>query len=118
MHTTRLIIVPLAAAALAAPAAASAQPVDLRSPDARDAAPTSSLAGTTSQDLRGPDARDAAGPGVIHSAPRPIAVASPTPSSPSGDATPWLTVALGGTAAGAVAAAGFTYRRRRSLSVR
>jgi hypothetical protein len=143
MNSTRILrstSVALAAAALAAPAA-GAQPTDLRSPDARDAAPTSSLAGTTSQDLRTPDARDAArtsslagttsqdlrtpdardaaGPGVIHSAPQPVsAVPTPAPSSP-GDATPWLTLALGGAAAGAVAGGTYRWRRsRRVLSVR
>jgi hypothetical protein len=42
---------------------ANAQSQDLRSPDARDASATSSVAGTTSgarQDLRSPDSRDAA----------------------------------------------------------
>lgn len=51
---------------------ANAQSQDLRSPDARDAAHTSTLVGTTSesvQDLRSPDARDAAesrAPVVVH----------------------------------------------------
>ena len=48
-------------------AAAPVVKQDLRSPDARDAAVTSSLAGTSNatQDLRSPDARDAASSSVV-----------------------------------------------------
>ena len=52
---TRAAALGLALAGLAVPVA-NAQPQDLRSPDARDAAP----AVRPPQDLRGPDARDAA----------------------------------------------------------
>jgi hypothetical protein len=59
MRTTREIITAgVAAIALAAPAVAGAQHIDLRSPDARDAAQKSLR--PHGIDLRTPDARDAA----------------------------------------------------------
>jgi len=78
------------ACALTGPAG-TALAQDLRSLDARKAAPTSSLAGTTSpkQDLRSPDARDAAiprrkainapGATAVDSATRPAPRALPDP---------------------------------------
>jgi hypothetical protein len=67
--THRIIVAVAIACSLAVPSASLAQQ-DLRNPDSRDAATTSSLAGTASprpfsfvaptQELRSPDARDAA----------------------------------------------------------
>jgi hypothetical protein len=94
---------------------------DLRSPDTRDAARTSSLAGTTepAQDLRSPDARDAA-EGRLPGQPNwpgnelPLAPES-LPTAPSDD-VPWLPIAL----SLAVVAAGVTHvyrlRLRRRLA--
>jgi hypothetical protein len=114
----RILRIAIACALLATAmsTAASARPLqDLRSPDARDAAQTSSLAGTishTRQDLRSPDSRDAARAEEIALAqerydasyrePEPPVVAqSPAPS----DDSPWLPVALFVAAAFAVIAA-------------
>jgi hypothetical protein len=72
---------------------------DFRSPDTRDAARTSSLAGTVepAQDLRSPDARDAA-EGLLPGQPSwPGHFLQPAqdsqPAAPS-DETPWLPIAL------------------------
>jgi hypothetical protein len=87
---------------------------DFRSPDTRDAARTSSLAGTYQprQDLRSPDARDAAegrlpGQPNWHTSQTVIPQAHP-PASPAD--TPWLPIAL---FVAAVAAAGAHLRRLR-----
>jgi hypothetical protein len=71
----------VAAAALAAPAAAIAVPIDLRSPDARDAA----LATVASQDLRSPDARDAARSDEITPLARPSGVRVGRAEAPTTD---------------------------------
>jgi hypothetical protein len=115
MTITSTLAVALAAATIAAPA--SAQPADsndpvarspvtqdLRSADARDAARTSSLAGTTApkQDLRSPDARDAAadqppvnapGAPAVDSGTRPAP--SPAPVPAGGDRIDWAPIGLG-----------------------
>jgi hypothetical protein len=86
---------------------------DLRSPDTRDAARTSSLAGTTepAQDLRSPDARDAAEgllPGQPNWPGHYLAPDAPElPATPSDD-MPWLLIAL----AFAVVLAGATHLYR------
>ena len=120
MTITRKIAAAVTAAAIVAPGAAQAKPVDtdfwrtqasavqqdLRSPDARDAARTSSLAGTTSagQDLRSPDARDAAiqrrkaidapGATTVDSQSRPGPAPVPAPAS-DGDGIDWAPIGLG-----------------------
>jgi hypothetical protein len=117
--TRKIAAAAVAAAAIVAPGAAQAQPADghaplaraaaaqdLRSPDARDAARTSSLAGTTSpkQDLRSPDARDAAiprrraidAPGATavdsQSRPGPAPVSAP---ASDGDGVDWEPIGIG-----------------------
>lgn len=63
-----ILALPATSAAYVAPAgAATPPPVDLRSPDTRDAARAISTASTV--DLRSPDARDATGGNVSASAP-------------------------------------------------
>ena len=94
---TRPAALGLTLAALAAPTAA-AQPIDLRSPDARDAARTSRLAGTTStpsQDLRSPDTRDYADGRGTFNAPEVTVVklAQPAPASDGG--IDWGDVGIG-----------------------
>jgi len=95
---TRPAALGLTLAALAAPTAAAQQ--DLRSPDARDAARTSSLAGTTStprQDLRPPDTRDYAEGRGTFNAPEVTVVklAQPAPA-PAGDGgIDWGDVGIG-----------------------
>jgi hypothetical protein len=74
---------------------------NLVSPDARDAARTSSLAGTTDQiDLRSPDARDAADGRGTWSAPRVTVVKAPQ-STGTSSGFDWGDAGIG---AGAVAA--------------
>ena len=112
---------------------------DLRSPDARDAASTSSLAGTTSttpqQDLRSPDARDAASSSTAavphldlrNPDARALAIAraqeryyssyaeplaSPAPPAPADGDTPWLPIGLAIAATLAIVAAGGAHFRR------
>jgi hypothetical protein len=119
-----------AARLIDAPVDAAATPrQDLRSPDTRDASPTSSLAGTTSetapQDLRSPDARDAALAEHIARAmeryyssygePEPLA--PPAPTAPTGGDTPWLPIGIAIAAILATVAAGgaqLRIRRRRT----
>ena len=91
--------------AVAMTGAATALPNDLSSPDARDAALTSSFAGTTTpvtpwQDLRSPDARDAARNESALAQERYYSsygdakpLARPQSPSPSDD-THWLPIAL------------------------
>ncbi len=97
---TRSTAVGLAIAAFAAPTALAdphaadtharaeaAQKQDLRSPDTRDAARTSSLAGTTStprQDLRSPDTRDDSEGRGTHTAPNVMIVKVPEPAPADG----------------------------------
>jgi hypothetical protein len=93
---TRPAALGLIVAALAAPTAAAQQ--DLRSPDARDAARTSSSAGTTStprQDLRAPDTRDYADGRGTFNAPEVTVVklAQPTPAADGG--IDWGDVGIG-----------------------
>jgi hypothetical protein len=96
---TRPAALGLTVAALAAPTAV-AQPLDLRSPDARDAARTGSLAGTTStprQDLRSPDTRDYAEGRGTFNAPEVtiVKLAQPAPA-PAGDGgIDWGDVGIG-----------------------
>jgi hypothetical protein len=103
--------------AVAAPAA-MAQPVDLRSPDAQDAA----AAVQPAQDLRSPDAQDfAAGRQIVASTPVQVAQAPSEAPAPSG--FDWGDAALGAGGALAVAllAVGGTValmRRRRVTSTR
>jgi hypothetical protein len=73
---TRTATLGLAVAAVAAPTAAARPPVDLRSPDAVDAA----NAAQVRQDLRSPDAVDAAAGRGTFSAPR-VTVVKVTPPS-------------------------------------
>lgn len=93
---TRHAALGLTLAALAAPTAA-AQPIDYR-PDARHAASTSSLAGTTStprHDLRSPDTRDYAEGRGTFNAPEVTVVklAQPAPASDGG--IDWRDVGIG-----------------------
>jgi hypothetical protein len=90
--------------------AAAADPQDLRSPDARDAAnrsqsPTSSPAGTKSrsQDLRSPDTRDVAG-GREFPAPPTVITLKPVPDrEPVASGFDWVAAAAGvGTALGLI----------------
>lgn len=103
--------------AVAAPAA-MAQPADLRSPDAQDAAAVVQQA----QDLRSPDAQDfAVGRQIVASTPVQVAKApSETPARPGFD---WGDAALGAGGALAVALLGVggtlaLMRRRRVTSTR
>jgi hypothetical protein len=81
---TRCAALGLTLAALGAPTAIAQQ--DLRSPDARDAARTSSLAETSkpSQDLRSPDTRDAAEGRGTFNAPKVTVVKVWEPSAANG----------------------------------
>jgi hypothetical protein len=103
--------------AAAAPAA-MAQPADLRSPDAQDAA----TAVQPGQDLRTPDAQDvAAGRQIVAST--PVQVAKATNDGPTASGFDWGDAALGagGALAIALAGAGGTValvRRRRVTSTR
>ena len=88
---------------------------DLRSPDTRDAARTSSLAGTTepAQDLRSPDARDAAEgrlPGQPNWPGNSLPDAPVVPMAPPSEDTPWLPIAL--SFALVLTGAGHLYRLR------
>ena len=75
--------------AVAAPAAV-AQPVDLRSPDARDAA----AAAQQQTDLRSPDARDfAAGRRIVAST--PVQVAKAPGATPAASGFDWGDAAVG-----------------------
>jgi hypothetical protein len=97
---------------------------DLRSPDARDAARTSSDA-EPRQDLRGPDAREAARAAETSRAweryytrylePQPPA---PAPSPAPADDTPWLPIALSIAAALAAVGASTVHVRRRRRTAR
>jgi hypothetical protein len=110
----------LLVSAISGPAAARPQQ-DLRSPDARDAGRTSSLAGTTStprQNLRSPDARDveiALAQERYYSSygePEPLTLPqSPIPS----DDTPWLPIALSIASALVIVAASAIQLRRLRL---
>ena len=101
--------------AVAAPAA-MAQPADLRSPDARDAA----AAAQPAQDLRSPDAQDfAAGRQIVAST--PVQVGQAPNEGPTASGFDWGDAALGagGALAIALAGAGGTValvRRRRVTS--
>jgi hypothetical protein len=115
MLTTRTILTAGAAAiALAAPSAAGAQNVDLRSPDAVDAGQTPRPAPRI--DLRSPDARDAA---TRAPATAPIAVVpAAAQPSPDDDGFGWGDAGIG--AAGMLGVIGIvtgvgvlTIRRRR-----
>jgi hypothetical protein len=93
---TRTAGLAVAISALAVPGAL-ADGLDLVGPDARDAAPTSSLAGSTStspQDFRGPDAIDAASGRGTLSAPQVtvLKVSAPAPRSTGID---WTDVGIG-----------------------
>jgi hypothetical protein len=79
---TRTATLGLAVAAVAAPTAAARPPVDLRSPDAVDAA----NAAQVRQDLRSPDAVDAAAGRGTFSAPRVtvVKVTQPSQAGPGG----------------------------------
>lgn len=103
--------------AVAAPAAI-AQPVDLRSPDAQDAA----TAAQPAQDLRTPDAQDfAAGRQIVAST--PVRVGQAPSEAPAASGFDWGDAALGagGALTIALAGAGGTValmRRRRVTSTR
>ena len=107
---TRIAALALVLGAVAAPTA-TARPADmaggsaiaeqrqdLRNPDRREPAPTSSLAGTTairpSQDLRSPDAVDAAAGRGTFSAPDVVVVPRPEPR-PVVDGIDWRDVGIG-----------------------
>jgi hypothetical protein len=95
-HLTRSAALALTLAALAAPTAAAQD--DLRSPDARDAARTSSLAGTTAtsaRDLRTPDARDAASGRGAFSAPEVTVIKVPQASPSPAGGIDWVDVGIG-----------------------
>ena len=94
MTTKQQLATALTAAALGvAPAAALAQPQDLRSPDTRDAAAAQTQSpAPPSQDLRSPDARDNA---VGYSPSLPPEPVTASVSSPSGDGFDWVSAALG-----------------------
>jgi hypothetical protein len=96
---TRPAALALTLVALAAPAAV-AKPIDLRSPDARDAARTGSLAGTTStprQNLRSPDTRDHAEGRGAFNAPEVTVVklAKPAPAPAGEGGIDWGDVGIG-----------------------
>jgi hypothetical protein len=103
--------------AVAVPAA-MAQPTDLRSPDARDAA----AAAQPAQDLRSPDAQDfAAGRQIVASTPVQVAKAPSDTPAPSG--FDWGDAALGAGGALGLALVGVggtvaLMRRRRVTSTR
>jgi hypothetical protein len=79
---TRSAVLGLLIAALAAPGAAAQQ--DLRSPDARDAAPSAhARQGQPQQDLRSPDTRDQAEGRGTFSAPEVTVVKVTEPAPPS-----------------------------------
>jgi hypothetical protein len=87
---------------------ASAAPAqDLRSPDVRDAAPTSSLAGTTSANDAGAPAQESYY--SSYGEPAPLTASQPPVAS---DDSPWLPIALSIGAALAIAAASATRLRR------
>jgi hypothetical protein len=140
----RLTALALLTAALAAPTAAAQQDLrppdiryaaptsslpgaasrDLRSPDARDAALTGSLAGGGAQDLRSPDAADASRAAAVAAAQQryesPSRVVEPVaPSAPSGGGTPWTAIAIPAAFALIVAAAFAVARfgRRRAARI-
>ena len=92
---TRSAALGLTLAAFAAPTA-GAVPADLRSPDARDAALTSSLAGTSAprQDLRSPDARDhTAGRGTFNAP--DVTVVKVTEPAPTAGGFDWADAGIG-----------------------
>jgi hypothetical protein len=139
MRPTRTITAPLAAVlaaatlatpAIARPSVAAAQPSDpvtpsaqnLSSPDARDAARTAGLAGTTSrprQDLRSPDARDAAAGRGTLTAPEVTVIKVPSPAPSAHGGVDWADAAIGAAGAAgllAISLAGVTTLRRRHSS--
>jgi hypothetical protein len=91
-------------------------------PHPRTAAPTSSLAGTTTPDLRSPDAADAARAGEIaiamehyrRSQPNPVAA---KPASTPDDAPAWPEIAIAGIAVLATAGGVAHVRMRRTRRV-
>lgn len=146
MTSDRWLPVVLAIGALAAPASAVARPADtvqpadmhastaitlaekqdLRSPDARDAAPRPEpVQAAPKQDLRSPDAREAAlrfGPAGEPSsgpAPQDAKPVVSAPAAPVADGVDWTTIALG-IAGSLIAVAGFSavMNRRRTQRVR
>ena len=141
MRPTRTTIASLAAVMAAATLAtpATARPIEfpghpsdpptrtwrnLTSPDAQDAARTSSLAGTTSrprQDLRSPDAVDAAAGRGTFTAPEVTVIKVPRPAPSSQSGVDWADAAIGaGGATGllAISLAGAVTLRRRQSSAR
>jgi hypothetical protein len=125
----RAVLPCVIACALAAPAISAAQSQDLRSPDARDSAPTSSLAGTPSpdspwQDLRPPDVRDASvGRGTADSPDVTVVkLAQPAPVTAADGGIDWAdagigaAILLGAIALALIVAKGATQRRRRTAT--
>jgi hypothetical protein len=125
-HTRRKALAAGLAAALTLPViaapAALAQPIDRRSPDARDAAVSTQRA----TDMRSPDARDAAQPAQIGVAGPPAWPANPSPiarprsvasAPPSG--FDWGSAGIGavaGAGACAISLAGIAGLRRRRVA--
>jgi hypothetical protein len=132
MSTTRKLAAALAIGALAAPAAAQAQPPDMHASTA-----TALAQAHQKQDLRSPDARDAAlrprragepfsgsapqGMPAWPANPQPITPAPATPVADDGNPVDWPTIALG-IAGSLIAVAGLgavmNRRSRRTQRVR